>query len=234
MSGLELFMDGGATLAGAVSAGSMPSWATSSKRRTTASLWRIRRSWNTSRQNLGEAITSTCAAHAAITAAWGQPLSLFMAHGAQGVAVEALERAKQLVEEAAELEDLADVYDAQLQLAITQQRSLQRTPVRLLESRLDTLSLALTSHVPAVVLAKEAFKQLELEGDTVALQAALQNAKSYSEARESRLFRMVSQCFTCFSPPIRCISGPFPLQGEGIFVALSFPLVRAARAVMSC
>ena len=240
MSGLELFMDGGATLAGAVSAGAAL-LGYKQQKEDDSELVEDEEELERLRQNLGEAITSTCAAHAAITAAWGESLSLFVARGAQSLAVEALEAAKRLVEEAAELEDLADVYDAQLQLAITKRRGLRRTPLRHLETRLDGLSLALTAHVPAVVLAKEAFKRLELgEGDAVTLQAALQTAKSYSEAgMESRCKSPISAGFTGFTMFFHAshllshvFSSPAALSAapRGIFVASSFPLLRA----MSC
>lgn len=112
------------------------------------------------RLNLSEATTSLCAAHAALTAAWGQPLSLFRREFVkdEGWPLEVVEGARDLVEKAAELEDLADVYDAQLQLAISQHRSLLRTPLRSLETKLDDLSLVLTSQISAVVLAKEVFE----------------------------------------------------------------------------
>lgn len=98
-------------------------------------------------------------------------------------AVEVVEEAKELVESAAELEDLADVYDAQLQLAKSHGRSLLRSPLLRLEERLDELSLVLTSQIPAVVLAKEAFTL----GDTFAVKpvhamAAMKAATSFGQA----------------------------------------------------
>ena len=126
------------------------------------------------RQNLAEAYASLCAAHSAITSAWGQPLSLFRraAPGAEEeaaeaepeVALEVVEGAKRLVERAAALEDLADVYDAQLQLATGAgagagtTRCVRRGPVQALEAELEELSLKLSGRIAALLRAKEALE----------------------------------------------------------------------------
>ncbi|CAJ1351688.1 unnamed protein product [Effrenium voratum] len=127
------------------------------------------------RKNLAEAYTSLCAAHSAITSAWGQPLSLFKraARDAEEeaadeaepeVALEVVEGAKRLVERAAALEDLADVYDAQLQLATgagagaSATRCVRRGPVQALEAELEELSLKLSGRIAALLRAKEALE----------------------------------------------------------------------------
>ena len=188
MSGLEVFLDGGATFASLLSAGAAVVGYRQQKEDDLELVEDVEEVEQL-RKNLSEAATSACAAHAALTAAWGQPLSLF--RGPVGMpqvmqvawAVEAVEVAKELVESAAELEDLADVYDAQLQLAKSHGRSLLRSPLLRLEERLDELSLVLTSQIPAVVLAKEAFTL----GDTFAVKpvhamAAMKAATSFSQA----------------------------------------------------
>lgn len=186
MSGLEVFLDGGATFASLLSAGAAVVGYRQQKEDDLELVEDVEEVEQL-RKNLSEAATSACAAHAALTAAWGQPLSLF--RGPVGMpqvqvawAVEVLEVAKELVESAAELEDLADVYDAQLQLAKSHGRSLLRSPLLRLEERLDELSLVLTSQIPAVVLAKEAFTL----GDTFAVKpvhamAAMKAATSFSQ-----------------------------------------------------
>lgn len=163
-------MDGGATFAGLLSAGAALVGYKQQKE-DDSELVDDEEELERLRKNLGEACISACAAHSAITAAWGQPLSLFKAEGSQLQVqwLKVLEFAQALVEKAAELEDLADVYDAQLHLAITQHRSLRRTPVHVLEGKLDEISLLLTSQIPAVVFAKEA----NTHGDVTRLQSAL-------------------------------------------------------------
>ena len=95
-----------------------------------------------------------------------------------------MEEAKELVESAAELEDLADVYDAPYcSWPNPTVRSLLRSPLLRLEERLDELSLVLTSQIPAVVLAKDAFTL----GNTFAVKpvhamAAMKAATSFGQA----------------------------------------------------
>lgn len=186
MSGLEVFLDGGATFASLLSAGAAVVGYRQQKE-DDLELVEDMEEVEQLRKNLSEAATSAWAAHAALTAAWGQPLSLF--RGPLGIpvmqvtwAVEVVEVAKELVEKAAEFEDLADVYDAQLQLAKSHGRSLLRSPLLRLEERLDELSLVLTSQIAAVVLAKEAFSL----GDTSAVKpvhamAAMKAATSFGQ-----------------------------------------------------
>ncbi|CAJ1419169.1 unnamed protein product [Effrenium voratum] len=164
MSGLELFMDGGATVAGLLSAGAAM-LGYQQQKEDDSELACSEEEFSLLRKNLAEAYTSLCAAHSAITSAWGQPLSLFKraARDAE-VALEVVEGAKRLVERAAALEDLADVYDAQLQLATGAgagagaTRCVRRGPVQALEAELEELSLKLSGRIAALVRAKEALE----------------------------------------------------------------------------
>ena len=199
MSGLEFFLDGGATFAGLVSAGAALVGYKQHKG-DDSELVEDEEELEHLRKNLGESCTSACAAHSAITAAWGQPLSLFRAEGNQLGApwLEILQTAQALVEKAAELEDLADVYDAQLQLAIAQQRSLRRSPLLLLERKLDELSLVLTSQIPAVVFAKEANTYGDVAMKSHAM-AAAEAAKCFNQAL-SHFSVFLADCWLMLRP----------------------------------
>ena len=200
MSGLEFFLDGGATFASLLSAGAA-FVGYQQQKEDNLELVENEEELEQLRQNLSAATTSTCAAHAAVTAAWGQPLSLFRQSG-NGWVLEVLQKAKDLVEQAAEWEDLADVYDAQLQLAQKHHRSLLRRPLLALEIQLEELSLALTAQIPAVVLAKEAFQSAQSDSADAPLHAtaAIEAARSF-QARAVVLFQicmLVVSSFFCW------------------------------------
>eukprot|EP00933_Yihiella_yeosuensis_P083560 TRINITY_DN97803_c0_g1_i2.p1 TRINITY_DN97803_c0_g1~~TRINITY_DN97803_c0_g1_i2.p1 ORF type:complete len:287 (+),score=75.81 TRINITY_DN97803_c0_g1_i2:72-932(+) len=165
MSGLEvLVLDGGATVAGIVGAGAAALGYKQCKEDETE-LTDSEEELRLLLSRLCEAKTSAEAGHHAVTAAWRGPLSLFgkaaeAAANAGGVpkwACSVARSSRELVDEAAELEDLADVYKAQLELAIREKKSLRHSPICRLESLLDSLSNQLTLQVPALILAHEAF-----------------------------------------------------------------------------
>ena len=192
MSGLELFLDGGATFAGLLSAGAAVVGYKQQKE-DDSELVEDEEELEILRKNLNEATTSACAAHTALTVAWGQPLSLFKGDMSINCnwAIEAVDMAKGLVELAAELEDLADVYDAQLHLAISKHRSLLRWPLRSLEAKLEEMQLVLTAQIPAVVLAKEAMAFGGTKATKpVQAQTAIEAARSFGsfdQVREGNL-----------------------------------------------
>ncbi|CAE8590955.1 unnamed protein product, partial [Polarella glacialis] len=168
-SGLELlFLDGGATVAGLVGAGAA-ALGYEQRRRDDEELAESLEEFQYLRVVLVEAKVCAHAGHRAVTAAWRGPLSLFgqreeAAAAERGVpawAAAAACAARGLADEAAELQDLADVYEAQLMLAARVGRSLRRAPVRQLEAQLERLSLDLTTQVPSVILAREAFDALD-------------------------------------------------------------------------
>lgn len=178
MSGLELFLDGGATFAGLLSAGAAVVGYKQQKEDDSELV--EDEELEILRKNLSEATTSACAAHTALTVAWGQPLSLFKGDMSQiSWAIEAVDMAKGLVELAAELEDLADVYDAQLHLAISKRRSLLRWPLGRLEAKLEEMQLVLTAQIPAVVLAKEAMAFGTKAMKPVQAETAIEAARSF-------------------------------------------------------
>ncbi|CAE8731429.1 unnamed protein product, partial [Polarella glacialis] len=149
-SGLELlFLDGGATVAGLVGAGAA-ALGYEQRRRDDEELAESLEEFQYLRVVLVEAKVCAHAGHRAVTAAWRGPLSLFgqreeAAAAERGVpawAAAAACAARGLADEAAELQDLADVYEAQL----------------------ERLSLDLTTQalgVPSVILAREAFDTLD-------------------------------------------------------------------------
>jgi len=116
------------------------------------------------------------ASHRAVTAAWRGPLSLFeerdarkaFSNGVPAWAVACICKARRLVDSSAELGDLGDVYDAQLQLAERDGRGIIRAPVLALVAELDVLTLQLGGHEPFVLAAREAFDKpvAPLQDDT--------------------------------------------------------------------
>lgn len=171
-------MDGGATVAGIVSAGAAV-LGYKQQRQDEVELVDQPDDLEHLRGNLADAYISACAAHAAVTAAWGQPLSLFKEAGAEPQWAEAVGlNAKELVDKASELEDLADVYDSQLQLALSNGKSLQRAPLEALTEKLDELAIVLTQQVSALVLAKESLSQ-GLTGDNAKAEEAIVAATQF-------------------------------------------------------
>lgn len=170
MSGLELlFFDGGATVAGLLSAGAA-ALGYQQHRRDGEELVTAPEEICHFRQALVGSHGSVERSHSALTAAWGRPLSLFgqreeeeaLARGVCPRAVAAVRQAQALVEEAAELGDYADVYESQLELAASgrapgQCCSLLRAPPYELVARLRDLERRLTAHVPRLALARMAF-----------------------------------------------------------------------------
>jgi len=117
------------------------------------------------RHNLREAHESVKAGHVALTASWRGPLSLFsnraekeaVGRGVPVWAVLTVRKAQRLVDKASEMGDLADVYDAQFDLARRKGTGVTKDPVFELAERMDSLGQRLTLHVPALVLARQAF-----------------------------------------------------------------------------
>jgi len=164
MSGLELlFLDGGTTVAGIVGAGATALGFRQHRR--DADELALPEELPALRQMLRQAHASVEAGHLAFTAVWQSPLSLFgpkaeKAAEDRGVptwAIAAVCKARRLVEKAAELGDLTDVYEAQLMVAERECKGVQWVPVRALEARLDHHGLQLTTHVPVLIIARDAF-----------------------------------------------------------------------------
>mmetsp|Transcript_128307 Transcript_128307/g.256261 ORF Transcript_128307/g.256261 Transcript_128307/m.256261 type:complete len:275 (-) Transcript_128307:23-847(-) len=169
MSGLELlFIDGGATvtaLAGAGAAALGYKQRNDDDDRFVGSEEEL--CWL--RSNLRQAHNSLDAGHSALTAAWRGPLSLFSSRdesaaierGVPKWAASVVRGARGLVDEAAGLGDLADVYEAQLRLAeqgdSQSTRGVLRAPVLELSARIEGLAQRSTEAVPAVVLSRDAF-----------------------------------------------------------------------------
>mmetsp|Transcript_127188 Transcript_127188/g.231099 ORF Transcript_127188/g.231099 Transcript_127188/m.231099 type:complete len:266 (-) Transcript_127188:153-950(-) len=143
---------------------------------------------------------SVAASHRALTAAWQGPLSLFGATAEaraveQGVppwAVAAVHTAQDLVDEAAELGDLTDVYNVQLVMAVREGHGLLRAPLQGLIEYLDDLSMRLTAHVPAMILARMAFdKQEGVKADGAQqVPAALKHTGLMAEPHEREALRV--------------------------------------------
>jgi len=66
---------------------------------------------------------------------------------------------RRLVDEAAELDDLVDVYDAQIQVAERDACGVLRDPVYALAGQLEGLASRLTAHVPRLIAARDAFDE---------------------------------------------------------------------------
>lgn len=129
-------------------------------------------------QALREVRRDVDASHRALTQAWGEPLALFGAEAAaaaeaRGVPRWALARvweAQGLVERAVELGDLADMYEAQLDIVANAdcgERGVLKSPVCMLIERLDDLAQRLKVHVHVLEAARNAFaspKSLATEG----------------------------------------------------------------------
>lgn len=116
-------------------------------------------------QQLRQAHSPVEDGHKALTAVWHAPLSLFgacdaTAAAARGVpfwAVASVLKAQRLVDGAAELGDLTDVYEAQFLVAMKEEKGLLRAPVQLLIEKLGDLGLQLSAHVAVLAIAREAF-----------------------------------------------------------------------------
>mmetsp|Transcript_70919 Transcript_70919/g.207812 ORF Transcript_70919/g.207812 Transcript_70919/m.207812 type:complete len:381 (-) Transcript_70919:203-1345(-) len=167
MSGLELlFLDGGTTVAGLATA-ALGALGYKQRQRDSRELADV--------EELGELLTAVqkahdrvVAGHGASTDAWRGPLSLFgapdaaraAAGGVPAWAVGCVQKGRALVDRAAQLEDLADVYVVQLGIAIQEGRGgkgLLRAPPRLLVQRLCDLDRSLHVHVPYLQVARAAF-----------------------------------------------------------------------------
>eukprot|EP00927_Polykrikos_kofoidii_P066989 TRINITY_DN62539_c0_g1_i1.p1 TRINITY_DN62539_c0_g1~~TRINITY_DN62539_c0_g1_i1.p1 ORF type:complete len:272 (+),score=44.11 TRINITY_DN62539_c0_g1_i1:59-817(+) len=167
MSGVELlFVDGGATVTGLVSAGAAALGY--GQRNRDAKELACEDELPNLRRCLLEAHASTEAGHRALTASWRDPLSLCGAQqetsardrGVPDWAIEAVTFARRLVDDAAELVDLADVYNAQILFAEKEGakgKGLMREPVLELICRLENLECQLTAHVSRIIQAREAF-----------------------------------------------------------------------------
>lgn len=98
--------------------------------------------------------------HREATAIWRIPLSLFDERCVDPAtpkwAVGSVLKAQALVYEAAELGDLADVYEAQILIAELENRSFSQAPVYSLIDQLDDLGLRLQVHLPCLVAARRA------------------------------------------------------------------------------
>jgi len=115
--------------------------------------------------SLQEAHESVDAGHRALTLSWGAPLSLFREEDGRGVpkwVSDVILRGCWLVGKASELEDLSDVYKAQLRLSMQQDRGILRDPILELTVKLDKLSECLAKHIAPMISASEAFKDPSL------------------------------------------------------------------------
>jgi len=163
MSGLEIFMDGGVTVSAIASAVAVRLGFTEHKRdeKQLATPEDIQ----CFRTSLAEAHAALDSAHRALTTEWGSPLSLFddgamreaLERGVPGWAVASVQRAQDLVHEAAELGDRADVYEAQLRLADDNGAGLLREPVNKLLEQLADLTQRLSLHSPLLRRAHDEF-----------------------------------------------------------------------------
>lgn len=107
------------------------------------------------------------AEHQVATATWGAPLSLFSESAQQratesGVhdwAILTVMKARRLVEEAAGLGDLTEVYKAQILTAQREKRKVLREPLLRHLERLDGLAEELQAHQPYLRAAKDAFSR---------------------------------------------------------------------------
>mmetsp|Transcript_112363 Transcript_112363/g.348765 ORF Transcript_112363/g.348765 Transcript_112363/m.348765 type:complete len:133 (+) Transcript_112363:3-401(+) len=79
---------------------------------------------------------------------------------------------RQLVDEAAELQDLSDVYEAQISKAQSTGQGLHRASLRRQLDRLDELALRFDSHVPLLLAARSAFDSPQDAPEDVALETA--------------------------------------------------------------
>lgn len=99
--------------------------------------------------------------HREATTIWRSPLSLFDDKSVDADvplwAVRSVLEAQALVEEAAELGDLTDVYEAQIVTAENERRLFLHAPVCKLINRLDDLRLRLNTHLPCLAAARKAF-----------------------------------------------------------------------------
>lgn len=103
--------------------------------------------------------------HRALTATWRGPLSLFderaeRAAAGKGVpawAIATASKARRLVDESSCLEDLTNVYEAQIVTAKKEGRELRRDPLSDLLERLDRLAARLQTQRPYLQAAREAF-----------------------------------------------------------------------------
>eukprot|EP00928_Gymnodinium_smaydae_P058123 TRINITY_DN41342_c0_g1_i1.p1 TRINITY_DN41342_c0_g1~~TRINITY_DN41342_c0_g1_i1.p1 ORF type:complete len:266 (+),score=37.55 TRINITY_DN41342_c0_g1_i1:75-872(+) len=171
MAGVQLlFLDGGATVAGSAIAGAAALGYKRHQRddRELANEDELHQL----RQALEGAHASVSAGHTALTAAWRSPLSLFREQdetnavrvGVPLAAIAAVRKAQRLVDKASEFEDLAEVYDMQLKIAEDDWRCVVRAPVLALICYLESLSVDITRHVQAVILARDAFDAPGAEG----------------------------------------------------------------------
>jgi len=103
--------------------------------------------------------------HRAATDAWRRPLSLFderaetsaNERGVPSWALACVHKAQRLIDEIAEADDLADVYETQINTAERQGRGLRRRPVEALVERLKGLAQSMEVHIPFLTAARAAF-----------------------------------------------------------------------------
>jgi len=152
MSGLELFLDGGTTLA-TIATAAFGALGYKQKEQDTRDL--------ADPQELEELLAALQKAHAGVSASHGtRDAASAAARGVPDWAVACVRKGRGLVGKAAELEDLADVYEAQIGIAVgegARGKGLLRAPPRLLVERLGDLAEGLVVHVPYMELARGAF-----------------------------------------------------------------------------
>lgn len=129
--------------------------------------------------------------HREATAIWGLPLSLFdersVDPAAPAWAVGTVLKAQGLVDEAAELGDLTDLYKAQIFTAERERRSFLHAPVYKLIDKLDDLGLRLNAHLPCLSAARRAFDApAEAARDVDPLPSVKSPARSNFATAESR------------------------------------------------
>lgn len=120
------------------------------------------------REVLRKVQESVDSGHSSLTTVWGTPLSLFSKadetsaeeQGVPAWAVASIRMGQRLVDEAAELRDMTDVYEAQLLVAEREDnkgRGVLRSPVLTLIGCLEELAPRFAAQVSCLILARDAF-----------------------------------------------------------------------------
>lgn len=176
MSGLEIFLDGGATVFSLVGAAGAALGYKQNKRDETElvedsqEITKLRDALTASREKVDTG-------HRAVTSAWGIPASLFEEQNARdalcrGVPVWAVAcvcKARSLTQTAAELRDLSDLYDSQLNLASQNGKGVLHSFVRRLTEELEFQGLQFSQHLPCIEAARSAF-ELATDSDSRGVQ----------------------------------------------------------------
>lgn len=166
MSGLEfLFLDGGATVT-ALAVGAASALGFRTNRRHREGIEVSGPELESLRSQLEKAHDAVTEGHKTLTQRWGRgPLSLFdgrskfeaATRGVPPWAVRCIEEAGCLVDEAAQVCDHADMYEAQATAALEEKCGVERAPFVELIDRMKNLAARLEDIVPRITFAREAF-----------------------------------------------------------------------------